>query len=59
MSDTVLVTGGAGFIGSQLAAELLREGYRVRVLDDLSQGRSQWIPEGAEFHRTRSLSECL
>jgi len=32
----VLITGGAGFIGSHLADELLRHGYRVRALDDLS-----------------------
>jgi UDP-glucose 4-epimerase len=34
-----LVTGGAGFIGSHLAERLLRDGHRVRVLDNLSTGR--------------------
>lgn len=36
MSKQVLITGGAGFIGSHLADELLQENYRVRVLDNLS-----------------------
>lgn len=35
---TVLVTGVAGFVGSNLAAELLKRGYRVKGVDDLSQG---------------------
>ncbi|RJQ35645.1 SDR family oxidoreductase [Candidatus Parcubacteria bacterium] len=35
---TVLVTGGAGFIGSNIAAELLNRGYQVKVLDNLSTG---------------------
>lgn len=35
MEDTVLITGGAGFIGSHIADELLNAGYRVRVLDNL------------------------
>jgi dTDP-L-rhamnose 4-epimerase len=36
MSDHVLITGGAGFIGSHVADELLQRGHRVRVLDNLS-----------------------
>ena len=36
MAGTVLITGGAGFIGSHLADELLAHGYRVRALDDLT-----------------------
>ncbi len=36
MSKRVLITGGAGFIGSHLADDLLRNGYRVRALDNLS-----------------------
>ena len=35
MTDTILITGGAGFIGSHLADELLRAGWRVRALDNL------------------------
>ena len=38
MAARMLVTGGAGFIGSHLAARLAREGYAVRVLDNLSTG---------------------
>src|SRR5206468_133624 len=36
MTRQVLITGGAGFIGSHLADDLLRHGYRVRALDNLS-----------------------
>src|SRR5215213_8929438 len=36
MGNHVLITGGAGFIGSHLADELLRSGYKVRALDNLS-----------------------
>src|ERR671919_211419 len=37
MNKHVLITGGAGFIGSHLADELLEKGYNVRVLDNLSE----------------------
>lgn len=43
-----LVTGGAGFIGSHLAQELVRRGERVRVLDDFSTGRSENLLEVIE-----------
>lgn len=44
---TILVTGGCGFIGSHLCAALRRRGDHVRVLDDLSTGRRDNLPEGA------------
>lgn len=47
--ESVLVTGGAGFIGSHLTEGLLASGYRVRVLDNLSQGNRDWVPSEAEF----------
>ncbi|WP_392896155.1 UDP-glucose 4-epimerase GalE [Streptomyces sp. LN699] len=46
-----LVTGGAGYIGSVVAARLLAAGHRVTVLDDLTTGRSEAVPEGADFVR--------
>ena len=38
---TYLVTGGGGFIGSNIVEELVRRGERVRVLDNFSTGRRQ------------------
>ncbi|GAA0723200.1 UDP-glucose 4-epimerase [Halorubrum trapanicum] len=45
----VLVTGGAGLVGSHLAASLLDRGATVRVADDLSKGTRDRVPDGAEF----------
>lgn len=45
----LLVTGGAGYIGSVVAAMLLEEGHDVTVLDDLSKGHEAQIPDGAAF----------
>ena len=47
----VLVTGGAGFIGSHVAEAHLNRGDRVWIVDDLSSGRLENIPRGAEFHQ--------
>ena len=44
-----LITGGCGFIGSHLAESLLKDGHRVRVLDNLSTGKEQNLPSGCEM----------
>lgn len=49
MFKRALVTGGAGFIGSHLARSLVSEQMEVVVLDNLSMGKAENIPEGAEF----------
>ncbi|MGY1775163.1 UDP-glucose 4-epimerase GalE [Geodermatophilus sp. SYSU D00804] len=47
----VLVAGGAGYIGSVVTAALLEGGHEVTVLDDLSTGHADAVPEGARFVR--------
>ncbi|MFI1742212.1 UDP-glucose 4-epimerase GalE [Streptomyces sioyaensis] len=49
MSKKYLVTGGAGYVGSVVAAHLLQAGHEVTVLDDLSTGHRDGIPAGARF----------
>jgi UDP-glucose 4-epimerase len=45
----VLVTGGAGFVGTNLTLSLLEHGYDIKIFDDLSTGLEQNIPKDAEF----------
>ncbi len=47
----ILVTGGAGFIGSHVADALLAEGHEVHIMDDMSGGQSENIPAQATFHQ--------
>lgn len=46
----MLVTGGAGFVGSHLCDRLVRDGRRVSVLDDLSRGKREWVPDGTTIY---------
>lgn len=48
-TKTVLVTGGAGFIGSHVAAAYLARGWSVTIVDNLSTGKKANLPNGAEF----------
>lgn len=49
-SKKVIITGGAGFIGSHLARALIERGYHVVVIDNLSTGKKERIHPKAEFH---------
>ncbi|MEM1570356.1 MAG: GDP-mannose 4,6-dehydratase, partial [Candidatus Bathyarchaeia archaeon] len=51
----VLVTGGAGFIGSHLVDRLTLEGYSIRILDNFSSGRM----ENIQHHRSNPNVEIL
>jgi nucleoside-diphosphate-sugar epimerase len=48
---TVLITGVAGFIGSNLAERLITQGFRVIGIDNLAYGVIEQVPEGVEFHK--------
>ena len=59
----ILVSGGAGFIASHVSEALLAEGLDVHILDDLSGGRRENVPDGAVFHemdiRSREAADCM
>ncbi|HEX9051487.1 MAG TPA: NAD-dependent epimerase/dehydratase family protein [Anaeromyxobacter sp.] len=50
MAKRILITGGAGFIGSTIADLFLEAGWDVAVLDDLSTGKRENVPAGARFY---------
>ena len=54
----VLVTGGAGFIGSRTAKQLLARGHEVAIIDDLSSSKRENIPEYARFYETDIRTGC-
>lgn len=67
LSGIALVTGGAGFIGSHIAAALIDRGARVRIIDDLSTGHLENVDEiggeidfvQASLTDTKALSRAL
>ena len=54
----VLLTGGAGFIGSHVAEQLLARRHQVAIVDDLSTGKRENVPEGALFYEMDVRSGC-
>jgi UDP-glucose 4-epimerase len=54
----VLLTGGAGFIGSHISELLLERGHEVAVVDDLSSGKRENVPTGARFYEADIRSGC-
>jgi UDP-glucose 4-epimerase len=54
----VLLTGGAGFIGSHVADRLLERGHEVAIVDDLSSGKRENVPEGARLYEADVRSGC-
>lgn len=62
--QTYVLTGGAGFIGTNMAKRLTALGHTVVVVDDLSSGKVDRLPETVRFHRldirkTEELTECF
>ena len=55
----LVVTGGAGYIGSVVAAQLIDAGHNVVVFDDLSKGNEQAVPDGASLVRGSLHDEGL
>ena len=60
----VLVTGGAGYIGSHAAKKLIESGHRVVVLDNLERGHREAVPgdaafEGLDLRQTEAVTNAL
>lgn len=54
----ILLTGGAGFIGSHVAEQLLLEGHEVAIVDNLFTGKRENLPKGAVFYEADIRSGC-
>jgi UDP-glucose 4-epimerase len=59
VKDKVLITGGAGYIGSVIASYLLDNGFEVTVVDDLSTGNKGSVDKRSSFHQGSILDESF
>jgi UDP-glucose 4-epimerase len=63
MARKILITGGAGFIGSTIADLFLQSSWDVAIIDDLSTGKRENVPEGARFYpcdvRSAAAAEAI
>jgi len=57
MKNKILITGGAGYIGSKLASRLISDGHGVIVIDDLSTGKKTNLHPKVKLYKTSILSE--
>jgi len=55
----ILITGGAGFIGSHIADLLIKEGHDIAIIDNLSSGKEENINSKATFYHLSILDQKL
>ena len=64
MKKNILVTGGAGYIGSQVSHDLIKKGFKVFIIDNLSTGSLKLISKKSKFYKldiknTKSLKKII
>ena len=56
MNKNILITGGAGYIGSQISHDLEKLGFKVFIIDNLSTGNKFLLPKNSKFYKNSKLA---